>query len=212
MNAAILPPRLPASSGRRELESVDPGSEPLDPMRRAWGQGERSTLDETFYRELRRLAALHLARERAGHTFGPTALLHEAYLRLAQAEHLEIRDRAHLLATASKIMRQVLVDHARRRCAGKRGDGRANELLDEQRVAVDRPWELVELDDALRALAQHDERKARVVELHYFGGLTQEEIAAVCELHVNTVARDLRFAEAWLRKELTGNTTAGSTR
>lgn len=202
MSAGATSPSLTATVTRERLELVSTAPDPRDPMLLAWSRGERSALDETFYRELHHVAALHLARERSGHTFSPTALLHEAYLRLANADQLEIRDRAHLLATASKIMRQILVDHARRRCAGKRGDGRVNELLDEQLVAVDRPWDLVELDHALRALAEHDERKARVVELHYFGGLTQEEIAAVCELHVNTVARDLRFAEAWLRKEL----------
>lgn len=204
MNTLAITCCSTASTAHETLGGMDPAPEELDPTSSPWSRAGRASLDEPFYRELRQLAAIHLARERSGHTFGPTALLHEAYLRLSSAEHLEIRDRAHLLATASKVMRQVLVDHARRRCAGKRGDGRANELLDEQRIAVDRPWELVELDLALRALAEHDERKARVVELHYFGGLTQDEIAAVCELHVNTVARDLRFAEAWLRKELAG--------
>lgn len=206
MSAPAIASLSTASALHETLGDMPPATEALDAPPNPWRTGPRTELDEPFYRELRQLAAAHLARERSGHTFGPTALLHEAYLRLRNSEHLEIRDRAHLLATASKVMRQVLVDHARRRCAGKRGDGRANELLDEQRVAVDRPWQLIELDLALRALAEHDERKARVVELHYFGGLTQEEIAAVCDLHVNTVARDLRFAEAWLRKELASGT------
>jgi RNA polymerase sigma factor (TIGR02999 family) len=99
-------------------------------------------------------------------------------------------------------MRRILVDHARRRCAEKRGAGERPVELDETRVAIERPFELVALDDALEELAKFDERKARITELHYFGGLTQEEIAAVCEVHVNTVARDLRLSEAWLRSRL----------
>jgi RNA polymerase sigma factor (TIGR02999 family) len=99
-------------------------------------------------------------------------------------------------------MRQILVDHARKRCAEKRGAGERPIELDETRVSIERPAELVAIDDALRELAKLDERKARVIELHYFGGLTQDEIAAVCDVHVNTVARDLRFAAAWLRTRL----------
>ncbi len=159
-----------------------------------------------IYDELRRLAAFHLRGERPGHTFGPTDLISEAYLRLANGARLEFNDRAHFFAIASRSMRQILVDHARKRCADKRGAGERPAEFDETRVASDRPWELVALGDALEELAKLDERKARIVELHYFGGLTQEEIAAVCDVHVNTVARDLRLSEAWLRSQFRAQT------
>jgi len=154
-----------------------------------------------IYQELRRLAAFHLRGERPGHTFSPTALISEAYLRLAGGA-LEFNDRAHFFAIASRCMRQILVDHARKRGAEKRGAGERPVEFDETRIATDRPSELVALDEALEALAQFDARKARITELHYFGGLTQEEIAAVCDVHVNTVARDLRLSAAWLRSQM----------
>ena len=183
----------------------DEPPENLTELLRAWRNGDRTAFDRVaplIYDELRRIAAFHLRGERPGHTFGPTELISEAYLRLAGAAQLEVHDRAHFFAIASRSMRQILVDHARKRCADKRGAGERPIELDETVVAVDRPWELVALDDALEELAQLDERKARVTELHYFGGLTQDEIAAVCEVHVNTVARDLRLAEAWLRSRM----------
>ena len=172
---------------------------------RAWRRGDRAAFDEiapVIYDELRRLAAFHLRGERPGHTFGPTELISEAYLRLVGSVKLDFHDRAHFFAIASRNMRQILVDHARKRGADKRGAGERPVELDETRIAIERPEELVALDGALAELAKLDERKARITELHYFGGLTQEEIAAVCEIHVNTVARDLRFSEAWLRTQL----------
>jgi RNA polymerase sigma factor (TIGR02999 family) len=182
---------------------VGESSQNLTRLLRAWQQGDRAAFDEVvpiIYDELRRLAAFHLRGERPEHTFGPTDLISEAYLRLAEGAQLDFNDRAHFFAIASKYMRQILVDHARKRCAEKRGGGERPLEFDETRVATDRPWELVALDEALEKLAKFDERKARVTELHYFGGLTHEEIAAVCKVHVNTVARDLRLAEAWLRR------------
>jgi RNA polymerase sigma factor (TIGR02999 family) len=172
---------------------------------RAWRQGDRLAFDEIaplIYEELRRLAAFHLRGERPGHTFGPTDLIDEAYLRLAGGAHLDFNDRAHFFAIASRNMRQILVDHARKRRAEKRGAGDQPVEFDENRVFTDRPWELIALDEALEDLAKLDERKARIVELHYFGGLTQEQIAVVCDMHINTVARDLRFSQAWLRRQL----------
>ena len=177
----------------------------LTELLRAWRGGDRDAFDQVapmIYDELRRIAAFHLRGERPDHTFGPTELISEAYLRLVGAVQLEFHDRAHFFAIASRSMRQILVDHARKRCADKRGAGERPVQLDETLVAVDRPWELVALDDALEELAKLDERKARVTELHYFGGLTQDEIAAVCDVHINTVARDLRLAEAWLRSRM----------
>jgi len=183
--------------------SGDP--EQLTVLLRAWRQGDRAAFDQVapmIYDELRRLAAFHLRGERPGHTFGPTDLISEAYLRLAGGVQLEFADRAHFFALASRSMRQILVDHARKRCAEKRGAGERPAEFDETRIAIDRPAELVALDEALDELAKFDERKARITELHYFGGLTQDEIAAVCDVHVNTVARDLRFSAAWLRSRL----------
>jgi RNA polymerase sigma factor (TIGR02999 family) len=186
--------------------------EHLTRLLRAWQQGDHAAFDEIaplIYDELRRLAAFHLRGERPEHTLGPTALISEAYLRLAGGAQLDFQDRAHFFAIASRSMRQILVDHARKRGAEKRGSGVAPAELDETRIVVDRPVELVALDDALDELARFDERKARVTELHYFGGLTQEEIAAVCDIHVNTVARDLRFSVAWLRSKLSAGTLPG---
>ena len=190
------------------IGEVSGAAENLTSLLRAWQRGDRAAFDEIvplIYDEPRRLAAFHLRGERQGHTFGPTDLISEAYLRLAGGAQLEFKDRAHFFAIASRSMRQILVDHARKRCAEKRGAGERPAEFDETRVAIDRPWELVALDDALDELSKFDERKARVTELHYFGGLTQEEIAAVCDVHVNTVARDLRLAEAWLRSRLRGD-------
>lgn len=172
---------------------------------RAWRQGDHAALDEMvplIHAELRRLASLQLRGERKDHTLRPTELVSEAYLRLAGGVAFEFTDRVHFFAIASRVMRQILVDHARKRSRGKRGRGVRPEEFDETLVATDRPWELVALDEALDALSKFDERKARIIELHYFGGLTHDEIAAVCSVHANTVARDLRLGEAWLRREL----------
>lgn len=172
---------------------------------RAWRLGDQAAFDKIWpliYDEVQRLAVRLMRHERSGHTLAATELIHEAYLRLAGGVQLEFKDRAHFFAISARCMRQILVDRARRRRADKRGAGEHPIALDETRIPVDRPWDLVALDDALEELAKHSERKARVVELHYFGGLTQDEIAAVCDVHVNTVARDLRFGEAWLRRHL----------
>lgn len=179
--------------------------EHLTTLLRAWRQGDRAAFDQiapVIYDELRRLAAFHLRGERPGHTFGPTELISEAYLRLVGSAQLDFHDRAHFFAIASRNMRQILVDHARKRTADKRGGGERPVELDETQVAIERPEALIALDRALEELTKFDERKARITELHYFGGLTQEEIAAVCDVSVNTVARDLRSSEAWLRTQL----------
>jgi RNA polymerase sigma factor (TIGR02999 family) len=177
----------------------------LTSLLRAWRQGDQSAFDQVaplIYDELRRIAAGHLLAERPGHTFSPTDLISEVYLKLAGRPSLDSDDRAHFFAIASRNMRQILVDHARKRCSGKRDAGERSLDLNKTVTAAEHPWNLIELDDALEALAELDPRKARIVELHYFGGLTHGEIAAVCEIHVNTVSRDLRFSEAWLGREL----------
>jgi RNA polymerase sigma factor (TIGR02999 family) len=172
---------------------------------RAWQEGDREALDELMprvYDELHRLATSYLRRERPGHTLGPTALISETFLRLVGGGPSSWNDRVHFFAVAARHLRQILVDHARRRTAAKRGGRERPITFDENRVAVDRPDELVALHDALTAFAEVDERKARMVEMHYFGGMEQREIAAALGVHEKTVARDLRFAQAWLNREL----------
>jgi len=155
------------------------------------------------YRELRRIAELHLRRERPGHTLQPTALIHEAYLKLAKQGMPDWQNRAHFFGIASKIMRQVLVDWARKNYASKRGGEATKVSLDEAFVVSrERGSELLALDDALNALAKFDERGSRAVEMKYFGGLALEEIAEALGVSVPTVGRDLRAAEAWLRRAL----------
>jgi RNA polymerase sigma factor (TIGR02999 family) len=155
-------------------------------------------IDSVVYDKLRRLAAFHLRRERRAHALDATDLVSETYLRLA-GTHLELADQAQFFTIASRNMRQVLVDQARKQLTTKRGSGEPAVEFDEAQVATDRPRELVVLGDALEDLVRFDERKASVTALHYFGGLTREEIATVYGVHANTVSRDLRFSEAWLR-------------
>ena len=174
---------------------------------RQWGAGDAAALDRLtpiLVHELRRLAAAYMRRERPGHTLQPTALVNEAYLRLLGDAHPAWSDRAHFFAIAARHMRHILVEHARRRQAQKRGAGARAETLVEGLVSDEKPTELIALDDALSALATVDGRKARIVEIHYFGGLTQEEIAAALDVHPNTVARELRLARAWLQRAILG--------
>jgi RNA polymerase sigma-70 factor, ECF subfamily len=174
---------------------------------RDWRAGDRGALDDLLpmvYAELHKLAAGYLRGERPGHTFRPTDLVSEAYLRLADGAAPESNDRVHFFAIAARTMRQILVDHARRRKAGKRGDGQAPVTFDDDVVGAGASADVLALDEALAALEAQDERKARVVELHYFGGMTQEEIALALDVHVNTIARDLVFARAWIHRRLTG--------
>lgn len=175
---------------------------------REWGAGDPGAPDllmPLVYDRLRQLARRHLARERAGHTLQPTALVHETYLRLAGHHRIHWQDRGHFLALAATTMRRVLVSHARARLAEKRGGGgSAASLEDVREPAAERAEELVALDDALGALAGLDDRQARVVELRYFGGLTVEETAAVLGVSPATVKLDWSLARAWLRRELAG--------
>lgn len=186
-------------------------AENLTVLLRAWQRGDRGAFEQiapAIYNELRRLSRIHLRGERPGHTFTPTDLISEAYLRLAEGAELQFKDRAHFYAIASRCMRRILVDHARKRQTSKRGSGLRAVALDETRVAIEQPGRLVALDRALDKLAAFDERRGRIIELYYFGGLTQEQIAAVCDVHVNTVARDLRLATAWLHAHLGADTLA----
>lgn len=176
---------------------------------RDWRAGDRmagEVLMPRVYDELHALAARHLRGERPGHTFRPTDLVSEAYLRLSTGAQPEYADRLHFFAIAARTMRQVLVDHARRRGAAKRNDGARPVSFDEAVVDTDRPDDLVALDQALLELAKLDERKARAIELSYFGGLTHGEIGEILEVHINTVGRDLKLAEAWLYREMKNRT------
>lgn len=173
---------------------------------RAWADGDRAAFDRLtpmIYGELRRLAGASMRRERPSHTLSPTELVAEAFLRLVGGEHPAYEDRVQFFAVAARQMRRILVDHARRRTADKRGGGARPVTFDEELAVSDQPDDLCALDEALDALAALDERKARVVELHYFGGMGQKEIADALSVHENTVARDLRFAQAWLRRNMT---------
>jgi RNA polymerase sigma factor (TIGR02999 family) len=155
------------------------------------------------YRELRLLAGSYLRNQAPGHTLQPTALVHEAYLRLVDGSASDWQDRAHFFNVAATIMRQILVDHARSKVAAKRGGGRAKvEFQETLNYSDEKAADLVALDDALKGLAAFDERKARTIELRYFGGLSTEETAETLGISVATVGRETRYAEAWLRREL----------
>jgi RNA polymerase sigma factor (TIGR02999 family) len=172
----------------------------------AWANGDRSALDRLLplvENELLRLAHRYLQRERAGHTLQTTALVNEAYLRLVSQKQTRWKSRAHFFAIAAQMMRRILIDHARKIAYAKRGGGARKVSLDEACVLADeRADELVALDDALRSLARVDDRKSRVVELRYFGGLSIEETAEVLGVHPDTVTRDWRRARAFLRREI----------
>lgn len=174
----------------------------------AWRNGDQAALEQLLpvvYQELHKLAHAYLNRERSDHTLQPTALIHEAYLRLL-GQHIEQwQNRTHFYGVAAHLMRQILVEHARQRGAGKRGGGAAKLALDEALdYAPEQAAELVALDDALTGLAKFDERKCRVIELRYFAGLNVEETAEVLGISVPTVVRDQRMAQAWLHRELSG--------
>jgi RNA polymerase sigma-70 factor (ECF subfamily) len=160
-------------------------------------------LMELVYDDLRRLAAWQLQAERPGHTLQPTALVHEAYLKLAGQNPVEWQNKAHFFALAAQVMRHILVDHARAKGRAKRGGGQDSVALDEA-LKLSHPSEpgLVELDEALNMLARQDARKSRIVELRYFGGLSIEETADALGISPTTVRREWTLAKAWLRREL----------
>jgi RNA polymerase sigma factor (TIGR02999 family) len=169
-----------------------------------WAKGNQKALDDLtplVYRELRQLAASCLRKERSGHTLQPTALVHEAYLRLVDQSCPNWEGRSHFYGVAARLMRQILVDHARNKRAAKR----AGVLLPlDQAVSFERcrSGDLLALDSGLTALEKIDPRKCKAVELHYFGGLSTEEIAQALKVSAMTVRRDLRMAEAWLHSQM----------
>jgi RNA polymerase sigma-70 factor (ECF subfamily) len=169
-----------------------------------WAKGNKQALDDLtplVYRELRQLAASYLRKEHQGHTLQPTALVHEAYLRLIDQTNPTWQSRSHFFAIAARLMRQILVDHARRKQAGKRGGLKVS--LDEAvSFQQERSRDLIALDSGLTALEKLDPRKCKAVELRYFGGLSMDEVAQALDVSPITVRRDLRMAEAWLYQEM----------
>jgi RNA polymerase sigma factor (TIGR02999 family) len=172
----------------------------------AWGGGDESALDRLMpivYDELRRLAHRYMSRERPGHTLQTTALVNEAYLRLVSWREVRWQNRAHFFAVSAQMMRRILVDFARDRRYLKRGGGALRvSLADAAPLVEQRGADLVALDEALTALAEIDRRKAQVVEMRFFGGLSVEEVAEVLKLSKETVMRDWRLAKVWLLREL----------
>ena len=171
-----------------------------------WRAGDREALDQLIpliADELRRVARHQMAGERPGHLLQPTAMVNDAYLRLVDVQRVAWKDRAHFFAIAARLMRRILVEHARAQRAHKRGDGHPPITLDELVLGgPETPEQIVALDDALQALARTAARKSEVVELRYFGGLTVEETAQALEISAETVMRDWKFAKAWLLREL----------
>jgi len=169
--------------------------------------GNRDVVNQILphiYDELRRLAGSYLRRERADHTLQPTALVHEAYMKLIDQKQVHWQNRAHFFGIAAQVMRRILMDHARKNTAEKRG-GDADKLPLEEEILVvshEKSADLIALDDALQALAEFDEQKAKIVELRYFGGLSIEETAEVMGVSVPTINRQWRMAKAWLHAEL----------
>jgi RNA polymerase sigma factor (TIGR02999 family) len=174
----------------------------------AWGQGDQGALERLVplvHDELHRIARRCMAGERVGHSLQATALVNEVYLRLIDVSHVDWQDRAHFLAVSARLMRRILVDHARSRNYEKRGGGVQKVSFDEGLVVALEPGQdLIALHDALTALAKVDARKSQVVELRFFGGLSAEETAEALHVSTDTVTRDWKLAKVWLLRELRG--------
>ena len=171
-----------------------------------WNQGNRAALDRLLplvYDELHRLAGSYMRQERPDHTLQTTALVHEAYLRLVGSQNARWDNRVHFFAAAAQVMRHILIDYARSHARDKRGGGKPEVSLDEAAIlSTERAHELLAVDDALTSLTALDERKGRVFELRYFGGMSVDEAAEALQVSPATIARDWRMAKAWLTREL----------
>jgi RNA polymerase sigma factor (TIGR02999 family) len=186
-----------------------PAKQDVTQLLKAWSNGEQEALDQLIplvYHELHRLAHRYMGRERGAHTLQSTALVHEAYERLIHLKDMDWQNRAHFFAVSAQLMRRILVDYARARRYSKRGGGLRQVPLNEA-VAVfrDGNTDIVALDDALSALAGIDPRKCRVVEMRFFGGLNNKEVAEVLAVSEETVLRDWRLAKVWLLRQLSQN-------
>lgn len=175
-----------------------------------WGNGDQAALDDLIplvYEELRRMAGRYMRRESQGHTLQTSALVNEAYLRLVDQKSVKWQNRAHFFGVAAQLMRRILVDHARSRLRAKRG-GRAQMVsLAEQAVMSNEVAEVIALDEALKNLAEMDQRKSQIVEMKFFGGLTTEEVAEVLKVTSRTVEREWRKAKAWLNRAISKGET-----
>ena len=191
----------------------DPGAQPNDPNQQeitgrliAWNSGESGALEsviDAVYRELRRMADRYLRQESPGHSLQPTALVHEAYLRLIDQSQVTWQNRAHFFGVAAQMMRRILVDHARGKHRTKRGGNERTISLEEVLdVGGGKTPDLVALDEALNTLAEIDLRKSQVIEMRFFGGMSVEETAAALDVSPQTVLRDWKLAKAWLYKQL----------
>jgi RNA polymerase sigma-70 factor (ECF subfamily) len=184
---------------------AQPGQD-VTALLRAWTGGDEKALDRllpVLYEELHRTARAYMRRERSGHTLQTTALVNEVFLRLVDIHQVQWNDRVHFLTRAAQLMRRILVDHARRRGYRKRGGGEQPVRLDELAMVAPRSnAHFVAVDDALNALARRDARKAKVVEMRFFGGLSVDETAAALQVSSQTVLRDWSLAKAWLRREM----------
>jgi RNA polymerase sigma factor (TIGR02999 family) len=184
----------------------DDPSPQITRLLRAWGSGDRSALERltpVVYHELHGMARRYMRRERTGHTLQTTALINEAYLRLVDVSSVSWQNRAHFFAVSAQMMRRILVDAARARAARKRGGQAVRADLDDiPDLSSRRDQEIVAIDDALKTLAEIDRRKARVVDLRFFGGLSVEETAEVLNVSPQTVMRDWKLAKAWLMREM----------
>jgi len=197
---------MPESLESEQKRMTKPSSEDITDLLIDWGNGNKAALDRVIplvYQELRRLAHRQMRRERVGDTFQTTALVNEAYLRLIDYERVRPRDRSHFMAIAAQAMRRILIERARSRRSAKRGSGAPRVSLEEAgEVSNERAADLVVLDDALTNLAAVDPRKAQIVELKYFGGLTIEEAADVLGISTPTVEREWATAKIWLHREV----------
>ena len=215
-SSLIFPLPLEAETTRHNVKWTKKGLEwriPANPTKVTgllleWGRGDEGALERLIplvHRELHGIARRCMAGERAGHTLQATVLVNEAYLRLVEGKDVKWQDRAHFLAVAARVMRRILVDHARACRAQKRGGPATKVTFDEALVVTNEPREdFVALDDALKDLAAFDERKSRVIELRFFGGLSVEETAVVLKVSPATVMGDWRLAKAWLQREMRG--------
>jgi len=210
--------RRPHRDDRRgrgpEGETItDPTSRTVTGLLHAWRAGDPKALDDLLplvYDHLRRLARAYLRSERSGHTLQTTALVHEAYLRLVGAD-IPWKDRVHFYAVAAQAMRRILVDHARAHRSARRGGGAPKQPLEEALVvAIEEPEQLLHLDEALDRLSRQDARKGRMVELHFFGGLSFRELTEALDLPLATIEREMRLARAWLRREIVGQAGHGA--
>jgi RNA polymerase sigma factor (TIGR02999 family) len=182
--------------------------QPITRLLLEWGEGNQAALEQLtplVYDELRKLAAIYLSRERSSHTLQPTALVHEAYLRLVDQDRQTWESRTHFFGVASHLMRLILVDWARKARAGKRGGGALQVPLEDIAAEISRrPEELIALDDALTELGAIDERKVQIIEQRYFSGMTVPEVARNLGISTATVERETRFAQLWLCRQMKG--------